>query len=159
MQLTALRATLIVCLLGVGGDAWAQPPQEADATRVREIALGIISADNARDLSRVLAFYADDAVLLPPNEAPVHGKAAIEPRYEALFAEFDPDIAGEIAELHVTNDLAIVRGFNRGRLKPRTGGDARLLNDVYLMILRRASDGSWRIARLMWHSVTAAQPR
>lgn len=34
----------------------------------------------------VLFLYADNAILLPPNEASVSGKPAIRKRYEALFA-------------------------------------------------------------------------
>ena len=44
------------------------------------------TADNSGDLETVLFLYADDAILLPPNEASVSGKPAIRERYEALFA-------------------------------------------------------------------------
>ena len=151
MQLTARCAAVLVCLLGVASEVCGQAPQEADARLVREVAVGIISADNARDLTRVLSFYADDAILMPPNEASVRGKAAIRPRYERLFADFNPEITGEIEELQVADDWAFVRGVNRGSLAPRAGGEARQLSDVYLMILRRATAGSWQIARLIWH--------
>ena len=40
---------------------------------VRAVADGIIAADNARDITRVMGSYAADAWLLPPNDVPVRG--------------------------------------------------------------------------------------
>lgn len=132
--------------------ARGQVPAGASADGVRAVVEGIIAADNAGDLERVLGYYADDAMLLPPNEEPIRGKAAIRPRYEGLFQAFLPEIVGDIDELQVAGEWAFVRGRNRGRLTPRAGGEPRTLNDVYLMLLRRDEGGSWRIAHLIWHS-------
>ena len=52
-----------------------------------------VDADNARDLDRVLGYYAADALLMPPGEGPVGGLAAIRPRYVSLFEAFTPQIA------------------------------------------------------------------
>jgi uncharacterized protein (TIGR02246 family) len=116
---------------------------------------GIIAADNARDLSRVLSFYADDAMLIPPGEPLISGLAAIRPRYEALFRAFDPAIEGQIDEVVVQGSLAFVRGRNGGVLRGREGGADRPLHDVYLAVLRRTG-GGWRISRLIWHPAPAS---
>jgi ketosteroid isomerase-like protein len=96
------------------------------------------------------------ATLLPPNDAPVHGLAAIRPRYERLFAEFDPAIEGHVDEVCVEGRQAVVRGRNGGRLVPRGPGAPRNLSDVWLMVLRRGADGAWRISHLMWHPAPAS---
>jgi uncharacterized protein (TIGR02246 family) len=119
---------------------------------VRAVADGIIAADNARDLTRVMDSYAGDAWLLPPNAAPVRGHAAIRPRYEALFAGFNPAIEGRIDEVCVSGSIAFVRGHNGGRMISRTGAAPRLLDDAYMMTLRLEADGRWRISHLMWHA-------
>lgn len=125
---------------------------EAPAVSVaRAVATGIVEADNARDLARVLGFYAADATLIPPGEAPVSGHAAIRPRYERLFADYQPAIEARIDEACAGDGFAFVRGHNGGRLSPRGGSPARDLDDDYLMLLRRGADGSWRITHLMWH--------
>ncbi|HVT40780.1 MAG TPA: nuclear transport factor 2 family protein [Gemmatimonadaceae bacterium] len=123
-----------------------------DSLAIVAVAQGIIAADNAKDLSRVLSYYADSAVLLPPNEGPVVGRAAIRPRYERLFGEFDPAIVGAIDELVVGPEWAYVRGRNRRVLRRKAGGPDRVLNDIYIMLLRREGVGQWRISRLMWHA-------
>ena len=127
--------------------------------QVRAVAVGIIGADNARDLERIRTSYAPDAILLPPEEPPVQGWNAIRPRYEALFAGFNPAIDGHIEEICVSGALAFVRGRNGGRLEGRAGQPSRALNDVYLMLLRYQVATGWRISHLVWHSATKAGPR
>ena len=145
-------------------DLQAQRPESAhaaDSAAVHAAALAIVAADNNRDLAGVLGHYAPDAVLLPPNESPVAGLEAIRPRYEALFATHDPAIEPSIDEIVLVGDLAYVRGRNGGVLRGRHGAADRALNDVYLMVLRRAANGQWHITRLMWHAMqpSAATPR
>ena len=126
----------------------------ADSTAVvavRAVADGIIAADNAGDIGRVMDAYAADAWLMPPNAAPVKGQAAIRPRYETLFAGFRPAIEGRIDEACVSGATAFVRGHNGGRMVPLRDGSPRALDDVYLMLLRREADGAWRISHLAWH--------
>lgn len=119
---------------------------------IRAVADGIVAADNARDLARVMDSYAADAWLLPPNDAPVQGHAAIRPRYESLFAGFNPAIEGRIDEVCVSGSIGYVRGHNGGRMISRSGGAPRLLDDAYMMTLRLEADGRWRISHLIWHS-------
>lgn len=136
--------------------ALLQPPADcrADAAAVkavRAVADGIIAADNARDIARLMNSYAEDAWLMPPNESPLQGHAGIRPRYESLFANFNPAIEGRIDEACASGSIGFVRGHNGGRMISRNGGAPRQLNDAYLMTLRLESDGRWRISHLIWH--------
>jgi uncharacterized protein (TIGR02246 family) len=141
-------------------DAFHAAPEcspDSEAVRaVRAVAAGIIEADNARDIDRVLGFYAEDAVLMPPGESPVTGREAIRPRYEDLFARFDPRIEPRLDEVCADGRLAFVRGRNGGRLIGRGGGETRELDDAYLMLLRREAGGAWRISHLIWHPARKA---
>ena len=119
--------------------------------QVRAVARGIIDADNARSIERVLGYYAEYAVLLPPNEPPVLGRQAIRPRYETLFSSFRPEIVAQVDQVCVSEHLAFVRGHNGGRLLSPDGGKDRMLDDAFFMLLRRGSDGAWQISHLMWH--------
>ena len=128
----------------------APEARQADIAAVRRMLNAIVSADNARDLNAVMALYADDAVLLPPDENAVVGKEAIRPRYQSLFNEFNPDLSISHDEIITDGDWVFVRGRTGGRVISRKGGATSPVNDKYLMILRRQADGTWRIARLMW---------
>jgi len=134
-----------------GGAAAACDPNPVPVAQARAVAVGIVDADNASALERVLEHYAPDAMLLPPNEPPVQGHAAIRPRYEGLFAAYRPEIVARVDEVCVSGALGFVRGHNGGRLVARNGGADRALDDAYLMMLRRGADGRWRISHLMWH--------
>ena len=151
-----LAAILVAGVSVIAGISGAQrvdvcAPDGEVSRDVRAVARGIVAADNARDLEKVLSYYAPDALLMPPGERPVAGRAAIRPRYEDLFSRFDPRIDTEVEEACVAGDLAVVRGRNTGRLLSRDGAGARDLDDVYLMVLRRGGDGRWQISQLMWH--------
>jgi ketosteroid isomerase-like protein len=123
------------------------------------VADGIVAADNRRDLQQVLDYYASDAVLLPPGEAPVVGRDTIRPRYEALFSAFTPEIELRIDEACVRADLGFVRGHNGGRLIARASGQTRVLDDAFIMVLRLESGHVWRISHLIWHRQSEATPK
>ena len=147
---------MIALLLVVLASSPAPPGAECRAesaavAEVRAVAAGIVEADNRRDLARVLASYAEDAILMPPGEPPVQGRARIRARYEALFASMTPAIEARIDEACVESGLGFVRGHNGGRLVPRGAGERRALDDGFLMLLRREAAGEWKISHLMWH--------
>lgn len=162
---TTLKGVVLVLVAMASSRALAEAPAaqvcdaELEAVRdARVVATGIIAADNARDIERVLRYYAADAILLPPGEKPVVGREAIRPRYEELFSRFDPQIDPRVDESCTTCGLAFVRGHNGGRLVSRQSGEARELDDAYLMVLRREAGGEWRISHLMWHRSSAPAP-
>jgi uncharacterized protein (TIGR02246 family) len=128
------------------------PQADAEIKRVEAVAHGLMAADNARDVERVVELYAPDAILMPPNESPVEGIAAIRPRYRQFFRTHDPALAFTIAETVVVDDLAYVRGRTHGTIRGREGITDRSIDDVFLMILKRADKGVWKISRLMWHA-------
>lgn len=121
-----------------------------DAASERGVATGIVAADNAGDIERVVSYYAPNAVLVPPGEPEVKGIDQIRPRYEHLFATFAPRIEARIDDADVYGAFAIVRGHNGGKLEPKDGSAAKSLDDDFFMMLRCEGD-RWRIDHLMWH--------
>ncbi len=68
----------------------------------------------------VLFLYADNAILLPPNEASVSGKPAIRKRYEALFARTRTAARFEVDEERAAGPYGYIRGRMIGQ---RTASD------------------------------------
>lgn len=122
-----------------------------DAAEVANTLLRLIEADNAGDLEGIVACYSDDAVLLPPNSAPLAGEAIVRERYRAILQGATLRLRAEIDELKVDGDTAWIRGTTLGETVPKDGSAARPVNDNFLMLLRRDAD-VWRITRLMWHA-------
>ena len=148
----ATRAIAFVAAIAAG--AVSNAAQTSSADRVAAAAVGnkIIAADNARDLSLVLACYDDDATLWPSDAAPVTGHAAIRPRYEALFRASNPQLANQTARVIVSGDLATIEGEITGRFVSRLGAADRQVHDRYLMVVARRG-GRWRITHLVWRNV------
>ena len=119
-----------------------------DAAGAREVATGIVAADNAADIERVLGYYAPEAVLQPPEEPEIK-LPEIRPRYERLFATFRPKIELSITSVNVQGEIAILQGHNGGKLEAKDGGPAKKLDDDFVMVMR-CDSGRWRISHLMW---------
>jgi uncharacterized protein (TIGR02246 family) len=159
----ALRAIFLASVLALSGRAAIgtqssfaeQADAPADVAAIRVVSSGIIAADNTGDAAAVTRFYADDAVLLPPNGAQVVGKDAIRARYEEGFRHFRFAISSASEETHIFGDWAFDRGTTEGKTIPKTDEPSRHIHDKYLMILHRESSGAWKIARLIWN---AAEP-
>jgi uncharacterized protein (TIGR02246 family) len=153
-----LASLVILCgraALGTQFGRAGQADQPADLAAIRAVTSGIIAADNKGDAAAVIQFYADDAVLLPPNGPRVAGKGAIRARYEEGFRHFRFAISSSSEETHVFGDWAFDRGTTAGKTIPKTDESSRQIHDKYVMILHREPGGAWKIARLMWN---AAEP-
>lgn len=153
-----VNATLITAVLMIASVGTATAPSTNGCTQGSDAVAGVIrhliESDNARDLSSVLAAYADDITFLPPTGEVATGKQSVEDRYRALFAAFRPHLETTIDEVRVEGTLAYVRGVNGGSLEPVAGGAATVVHDRYLAILE-CRNGRWVISRLMWNKVAA----
>lgn len=117
---------------------------------------GLIAADNAADLERVLDYYMDTVIWLPPDGEALIGKHAIRPRYERLFRDFHPAIKLDIHETIYAEALGVVRGRTHGHLLSASTGDAVLLDDKFLAILK-CRESRWQISHLTWSPRDAHQ--
>ena len=97
----------------------------------------------------VAQYYADDAVVLPPNAAAVTGHAAIE----AFFRTFPPisNFQLRTEEVVGAGDVAYARGHYAMTMTP-SGGTAIADSGKYLEVWRKQKDGSWKVARDMYNS-------
>lgn len=158
---TAAMVVALVSLTQGGGPAVSGRQCTADAPDVvaaRRVVADLIAADNQRALERVVAFYARDAIWLPPEQPPVVGIDGIRARYESLFSAITPEIVAAVDETCVAGDLAFIRGHNGGRAVFRDSNEVRIIDDAYVMLLRREGDGAWRITHLIWHRQSPLKP-
>jgi len=122
-----------------------------DAEAIRSLLASVVAANNAGDLEAISALYADDSIVIPPGEAPVEGRTAILVRYAKVFAENTIDLVLTSEETVVAGQWAFARGRKGGTTTPKAGGKPRLIDDKYVLILRRGEDGAWKIFRLIWN--------
>jgi ketosteroid isomerase-like protein len=136
-----------------GDDSTCRTTNAAAAARARAVAEGIIAADNARALDRVMSFYHPGATLWPPDGPPVSGAEAIRPRYESLFATHTPLLAVAIDGVCGTDSMATVRGQISGWFVSRGSAPDRQVSDRFLMVLTKDARETWRISDLAWRPV------
>lgn len=139
----------------------AAPPlsrDEADGA-VRQLLAVQDSVASAEDVDGFMQLIAEDAVFLPPEEAPLQGKAAIRTWYENLFRAFDVELEHIPGPTEVQGNLIVHRGDARGTLRPRAGGAPISFDNKYLFVMRIDGDRSVRHWRAMFNANPAATTR
>jgi len=112
------------------------------------------TASRTCDFATLRGIVSDDAVVLPPGGKPIAGKAAIDAffrraarapmPYEVLEYRFD------LSEPQFAGDLAVEYGAIHGRTRDRATGKESDARYNVLRVLRRESDGEWRVFRSIW---------
>ena len=99
-------------------------------------------------------FYSRDGMVLPPNQPPATGRAAIaewlrQSRVGTTYTTRPDGIV--IDEMRfLTSDWVLHRSTLRGHRIPRAGGEALLFETKYVDLLRRTGDGRWEVVYRMW---------
>jgi uncharacterized protein (TIGR02246 family) len=158
ITMRVLTAPLVVILIAAAGCTSSAPNLAEDEAAIRQIDSAIVAAGNAHDIDAALAFFADDARMLPPGAPPLIGKEAIRDVFAALMSpEFA--VAHRLEEVVVSQggDLAYVsysyeltyRG-PEGTPVTETGKD--------ISIYKKVADGSWKLAIDMWSTNEPMSP-
>ncbi len=100
------------------------------------------------------SFYAPEGYVLPPNAAPVVGRAAIAPWFEQSQAASPYTVRPQ----GVTNDemrflspaWVVYRSTLRGQRVPKAGGDPVSFETKYVDLLHRKESGDWEVQFRMW---------
>jgi len=115
-----------------------------------------LAAAGKRDAETLVGLYDENAVLMPKQEEPVVGRAAIAEYYKKLVADphFVPFTATfESKSFHVVGDFAIDTLDFDGDLT-RDGKEIRFHGKT-LLVWKRQRDGSWKIFRYMYDEIPA----
>ena len=123
----------------------------ADTRAVSALADQYAAGMNSSDAAAVAASYADDAIEMPPDQAAIEGKQAIQASYEAMFKEYAVKFALTPLETQVAGDWAYQRGNYTDTVTPKSGKPMEQ-SGKYLVIAKRQPDGSWKDYRATWNS-------
>lgn len=143
--LTALAA----CAAPEPPDTTAADLEAIDATRE-----AFKTAFEAGDAAQLSQLYTEDAVLMDGGQPTISGRAAIRQSFEETFSQVDVQVEINPQATEVDGDLAFDSGTFRSTATPKAGGEAMVQEGRYVVILRRGSDGAWRVARDMGNSPT-----
>jgi ketosteroid isomerase-like protein len=130
----------------------ARSVQPAEQT-LRDLDAQWSKAAAAKDLEQTVAYYSDDAIVLPPNTASATTKEAIRNAWKDMLASPSFVITWKPirVELGKSADLAWVSGTYEVTMNDPTG---KPIHDrgKYLEVWKRQPDGNWKCGADMWNS-------
>ena len=127
--------------------------KDADIAAIKASFQEFVQLYNAGDFERIIpAYYAENAIQMPPNESIRSGKDAILLGYQKTRELNDEHIDSSVIEdVRVSGDLAVVRGIDTGTSTPRRGGEPVKYLLIWLTVLERQSDGAWKWIYEIWN--------
>lgn len=105
-----------------------------------------------------MAFFDDEAVLMAPNLPPIRGKEGISAYYTAFEEMLVPAFENTYSNrsFEVTDSMAVRRYENYAEVKFKASDDYLISSNVYIDVLKKQPDGSWKIK---WHSWVEKKPQ
>lgn len=112
------------------------------------------------DIETFLFFVAEDVLLMPPGEAPVHGKSAVRVWYEGFLSQYrTTSLLLADQEVFLGDGWAVELGTYEWGLAPASGGTPIADRGNYMQVWKMQTDGRWRFAREVYNSsVPASAP-
>ena len=166
-QFTRVATALCVVLLGgcrsadsrsSGEGATAALLSAADMAAIRAADSSFAAAANAGDVDALVAVYARDASLLPPNLPPQKGHTAIRSFWAGFLNAYT--VKFEIASdtIEGRGDLAYNMGQFRFTAVPKERSNPGVADEgKFLEVLKKQSDGTWKYVVDMYSSNLAPQ--
>jgi len=126
----------------------AAPPDthDADVKAISDYETQWNSEWAAKDADKVLAHYADDAIVMTPGEAPMKGKDAIKSGLGGMMADKALSLSFKATKVDVakSGDLAYTQGdYELTVTNPKTHKPVTD-HGTYVTTYRKQADGSWK---------------
>lgn len=151
--------TVCVALLPLTfvGTALSAGSKGGDEQAVRDADAQWAKAAAAKDLDKTVSFYADDAVVLPPNQAAVTTKDGIRDLWKGLIGSVTSvSWTATRVERAKSGDMACLTGTYE-----LTMNDGTKDHGKYCEVWEKKADGKWKCGTDIWNSdlpATAASP-
>jgi ketosteroid isomerase-like protein len=146
-------STLVIVVLASCAAESPSVDAEAEAAELMRISREWSDVAGSGDLDATLAYWADDAVMMPPGMPPLKGKQAIREFIEASASMPGSAIRWEPLEAHVSpsGDFAYLLERNEVSFEDSTGVRVTEWNKV-VTVWRKQSDGSWKNVIDIWNA-------
>jgi len=141
MRKRGMAVALTVVFLGslAGGQGKTDPALD-------KLAKEFVVAFNAKDAAKVVSFYAEDAVLMPPNQPMAKGRASIEAAWKGVFKEGVSNLQLRPIESVVAGNQAFEAGTSTVTVP---GGGTE--QGKYVVVYKRVGN-DWKIAYDIFNS-------
>ncbi len=149
-----LAAALAVVLHGCAGTSG---PSQADLALARSISPNFMKAVEGRDPAAAAALYDKDAMVMPPGAPPVRGQQEIRAFWQKMMTTAIRKVTLNPTDLKMAGDIAYEVGEYALEM---TLPDGHQGSDTgkYIVLMRRQTDGSWKMTHDIWSSDGASVP-
>ena len=129
---------------------------KTDTDAIRAVLQKFLLPFESGDVEVLMEYYTEDAVWMLPDRWPDADKDVARSFYRRAFSRYTfTENAVSIHELEIEGDWAFVRYTATGLMESRESEEVNRRGSRHLTILRRESDGLWRIARDIFNSPPA----
>ncbi len=144
-----------IALLSLASACNRQTPPDtraADEAAVREADAQWSKTAGANDLEGTVAYYVDDAALLPPNAPIASGKQAIRAVWASLLGP-GTSISWQASKVEVarSGDLAYIRGVYQLTMKDPQGNPMPD-RGKFVEVWKKQADGKWKVVADIFNS-------
>jgi ketosteroid isomerase-like protein len=107
----------------------------------------------AKDVEHTIAYYSDDAIVLPPNTTSAATKEAIRNGWKEMFASPGFVITWQATKVQVgkAGDMGWVSGIYELTMNDASGNPVKD-RGKYIEVWEKQADGNWKCAADMWNS-------
>lgn len=124
-----------------------------DNAAIRKVLSTYEAALNSSNTDAVMPLYSEDGVFMPPYSQSAVGAAAVRQAYVAVFKAITLTVKFHVVEVVVmAPDWAFARTNSAGTTMDHATGAKSAEGNQELFILRKGSDGTWKIARYSFSS-------
>jgi len=124
----------------------APDTHDADVKAISDLEAQTNQAWAAKDADKIMAFYADDAVLMTPGSEVVHGKDGVRTSLKGMLGDSALSLTFQASKVDVAKSGDL--GYTQGSYKLTITDPAshKPINDhgSYVTTFRKQSDGSWK---------------
>jgi uncharacterized protein (TIGR02246 family) len=120
----------------------------ADTAAIMSVMPSYEAALNASNTDAVMSLYNEDGVFMPPYSQSAVGAVAVRQVYDAGFKAITLHVKFSIPEVvEISPDWAFVRTNSAGTNMINATGARSAEHNHELFILKKGTDGTWKIAR------------
>lgn len=148
----AIAAALLTSLAACTTARTHAPTLAEDQAAIADFNRRYLKSINDGDIATLSSLTTEGHIMIPPNRAPIVGKAANDTLNGSVFERFRIDESWTPVETVVSGNWAHQRGTFSVAATPKSGGTTRTTTGNFLRIYQRQPDGSWRMIRDMFNS-------
>ena len=130
----------------------------ADDKAVRDADAEWSKAAASKDVDKTVAFYADDAIVMPPNAERATTKEAIRKVWKDLLTDAQVSWKATKVEVAKSGDIGFISGTYEVTMNDIVTGKPVKDRGKYLEVWEKHADGSWKCAADIWNSDIPAAP-